>query len=872
MTQIPINPWAYQFDTSADAPAQRFLAALGKNGSSRIRGFLHKKNPLKGADKSNKKATFNPQKIEEWQLSGKGIYVVIGNGGDCDADITDIPAFFAEWDDFPVEEQLNFDWSNFLEPSMSVITLNSVHNYWILNNPISDIPRWENLTRRMIAILKSDKKVNNPSRVMRLPGCYYADGDGALVKPIELHSLTDKRYTVDEIEVAITREEERQGTHPSAVACSAPTKRGGSSRFSDVLHDSTKRANARPKSQILSALKKFPPRVPGDGTYGGDEPVKNSKGEMVHIDYFKAAVGCWKAFEYAGVSFDEAIEYMEEQHPLWSDIRQQIEGSGGVGKNGKPIEDDSFWKAARDLFGWEAPDKAPAEDDLLSDCDVMAETLKQNRATASEEFELMSVLPRTVAASLAARAQTFPVHESAMFAPFCTAIATAVGWRFKVQPKVGHTEPLVFWFANVQQLSSMKSPVGKEVTYEPLDFLQEADLLRYATERETYEQLIAMSEASKKSIPRLMQMEHENPVQFQNTKETAAEYLYKRNTQSRIRAFFRDPSCPVSPPRTAVTKDSTLEQLAALMAQPNNTGLLLYFDELARFMETMDQYRVSGGDRQQYLDLWSGSTIDVQRKESGRTYAKRTNLNMFGYIQPETLRNMLGAEKLSAIHGGDGFWARWLFCNPPHVLGLYNDLEGSVSDLMLEALDKIERNLANPSSEMLTFSPETFQLYRDTVNEWLQDSLDKPLGIQGMVSKLKGYLPRFAGLLHLIEWAVSDADGVPTTTIGVETMKRAISVCSYFRKQYEMVMTNAGTTGIPEWVTRLELKAESTKAEEVTTSQMTRWRIAENQPDANKKIEALVDDLCLGNRRKNRQNNWVWLPKGTNPKISEVMV
>ena len=52
---------------------------------------------------------------------------------------------------------------------------------------------------------------------------------------------------------------------------------------------------------------------------------------------------------------------------------------------------------------------------------------------------------------------------------------------------------------------------------------------------------------------------------------------------------------------------------------------------------------------------------------------------------------------------------------------------------------------------------------------------------------------------------------------------------------------------------------------------MTRWRVADDQTNANKKIEALVDDLCLGNRRKNRQNNWVWLPKGTNPNINDVM-
>ncbi len=80
-----------------------------------------------------------------------------------------------------------------------------------------------------------------------------------------------------------------------------------------------------------------------------------------------------------------------------------------MGRDGKPIEDNTFWDAARKQFDWVAPDKAAAEDDLLTDCQVMAETLKQNRETASEEFELMSVLPRNLALNLAARAAPFVV-------------------------------------------------------------------------------------------------------------------------------------------------------------------------------------------------------------------------------------------------------------------------------------------------------------------------------------------------------------------------------------------------------------------------------------------------------------------------------
>ena len=93
-----------------------------------------------------------------------------------------------------------------------------------------------------------------------------------------------------------------------------------------------KRANARPKEQVISALKLWPERIPGEGTYDGSSPVTNHNGREVCIEYFETAVGCMKAFLYAGVEFEEALALMEEQHPQWDNLRQNLEGSGGCGR------------------------------------------------------------------------------------------------------------------------------------------------------------------------------------------------------------------------------------------------------------------------------------------------------------------------------------------------------------------------------------------------------------------------------------------------------------------------------------------------------------------------------------------------------------
>lgn len=496
-----INAWDFKFDTSADADWQKFLKTLRKNGNSRIRGFFHKKNPRKKNDygaKASLEEAINAATIEDWQQRGYGVYVVIGNGGDEDAEITDIPACFIEWDDMPLEEQLNFDWSNFLEPTMQVGTINSGHTYWVFDENITDKQEWRNLQERLIAIFKSDKSIKNPSRLMRLPSCYYADAEGKLTKKIGIERYSGKTYKLEDFIAAIEREEKRLDIKPATK--SKATQQGRKGWITEATRQRLKKENARPVEHIVSALKLWPPRVPDSGTYRGTNPVTNHKGREVHIDYYTTAVGCMKAFLYADVEFEDALALMQEQHPEWVELRQNLEASGGCGHNGRPIEDNTFWAVAMTKLDWEPSIDDIAEDDFTCDMQDAAVTLQQNRATAAEELDLMTVFPKNLAMPLAERADTFPVHQSALFAPVCAAFASIAGKRLRVQVKRGHVEPLVFWFANVQQVSEMKSPVGREGAYEPLVRFAAVDGKRYSVEREQVEREFAAAHFSKKSL------------------------------------------------------------------------------------------------------------------------------------------------------------------------------------------------------------------------------------------------------------------------------------------------------------------------------------------------------------------------------------
>ena len=69
----------------------------------------------------------------------------------------------------------------------------------------------------------------------------------------------------------------------------------------------------------------------------------------------------------------------------------------------------------------------------------------------------------------------------------------------------------------------------------------------------------------------------------------------------------------------------------------------------------------------------------------------------------------------------------------------------------------------------------------------------------------------------------------------------------------------------------VELKVKSNNIEQVTASNLTKWRLAEDSKDAGEKIYLLVDELGLGNKKKNRQGNWVWLPQASNPKAAKML-
>ena len=89
-----------------DAAASHLhLDLLHKNEfTTHLRAFPHK-----GGSMGARTGLFGQdlERFSEFNAEGRGIYLVVNNGGNSDNSITECVAFFVEWDDIPQEKQLN---------------------------------------------------------------------------------------------------------------------------------------------------------------------------------------------------------------------------------------------------------------------------------------------------------------------------------------------------------------------------------------------------------------------------------------------------------------------------------------------------------------------------------------------------------------------------------------------------------------------------------------------------------------------------------------------------------------------------------------------------------------------------------------------
>ena len=306
--------------------AELFLQLLGKDpAQTRIRGFFEKHDPRKAGD-HGRKASYSRQQVVQWIRQGRGIYVVINDGGDKAEQIAGCRALFNEWDDQPREWQLTA-WQSLgmPTPTCQVDTRRqSIHTYWRLQQLIHR-EQFTGLQRRLVAHGDSDNLID-PSRVMRLPGCPRGDGAREMVRliwapPADGNPLL---YVVGDLDARLPQ---LPSPEPAATAPRQQARaeaRASTGEPCDVP--------PRGMDQIREALNCIPRRKSGNGNYGAQLGDRDMLWGLV------------AAVRDAGGTIENAIDLMEAHSPSaacgW-DV-QQVARSGKGAKTAA-----TFWAIAK---------------------------------------------------------------------------------------------------------------------------------------------------------------------------------------------------------------------------------------------------------------------------------------------------------------------------------------------------------------------------------------------------------------------------------------------------------------------------------------------------------------------------------------------
>ena len=170
------SPQKPEFPTPNRTQAQRQLELLGYKPSDPIylRFFYPANDPRKNSDSGRKADRLNWQEIEAYQRQGRGVYFVVNGGGHKDSDVTVGRAIFCEHDHLDKDIQRNL-WKtlNLPEPTLQVDTGGkSIHSFWVFTQPIL-IADWRELQKDLLEYVDGDRSIKNPSRVMRLAGCWH---------------------------------------------------------------------------------------------------------------------------------------------------------------------------------------------------------------------------------------------------------------------------------------------------------------------------------------------------------------------------------------------------------------------------------------------------------------------------------------------------------------------------------------------------------------------------------------------------------------------------------------------------------------------------------------------------------------------------
>ena len=307
------------------------------------------------------------------------------------------------------------------------------------------------------------------------------------------------------------------------------------------------------------------------------------------------------------------------------------------------------------------------------------------------------------------------------------------------------------------------------------------------------------------------------------------------------------PLAPVS--QRLWCSDVTIEALAVILEQAPR-GILLVRDELSGWLNSFNQYKGGrGSDAAHWLSMHGAKPLLMDRKtgDKGVINIPRAAVSITGGIQPVVLKHALGS-----THFDDGMAARLLLAMPPRKAKKWtdHDIPGSLEcklDDVFSRLLELEPTVSSDGDTAPVDMPLTNsgrRAFIDFYNLHNAEMVELCGDEAAAWSKLEGYAPRLALVIHCVRCAAGDTTLENNYAVDEKSVTAGVELVRWFSREALRVYAVLGES---EEIRDIRRRVEviQLKGGQVTVRDWQRTGHHKTAEDAKKELKTLID-LGLG--------------------------
>ena len=359
-------------------------------------------------------------------------------------------------------------------------------------------------------------------------------------------------------------------------------------------------------------------------------------------------------------------------------------------------------------------------------------------------------LPRAAKQFVLAGAQAIDCDPSMIVLPLLSCISAAIGGAVRLRVKNNWIIPAILWTGIVAKSGSAKSPAF-DLSANLFHDIATEYRKNYQVELEEYKQAIAQFDKEKK--------------QWELKKETNEP----------------PPEPPPMPKNRRIKTTSWTIEALIQMNQDDPKGVLIACDELAGWVGSFGGYNdKASAEAAQWISMYSGGSVQHDRKVAQSLFVHRTNVNVSGTIQPLRLWDIFTKEHLDS-----GLLGRVLLAKPPEKArrltnedidqGLLDSVKNRFKVLLeLQPLDADEIDW---KPHLLYLEPEAYHLFKTFYDPHNALVMEYDGALNAALSKLSEIPLRLSLVLCMFERTGAIQQG---WKIDTKQMQNAIEITNWF--------------------------------------------------------------------------------------------